>query len=51
VFLLADGIIHVLGRAGTRTISKLASLILAAIGVMMVRKGVMILIAGASALQ
>lgn len=51
VFLLADGIIHVLGRAGTRTISKLASLILAAIGVMMVRKGIMTLIAGASALQ
>jgi multiple antibiotic resistance protein len=50
VFLLADGIIHVLGRAGTRTISKLASLILAAIGVMMVRKGIMLLIAGTSAM-
>ena len=46
VFLLADTIIRVLGRAGTRTISKLASLILAAIGVMMVRKGIMLLIAG-----
>ena len=46
VFLLADVIIRVLGRAGTRTISKLASLILAAIGVMMVRKGIMLLIAG-----
>jgi multiple antibiotic resistance protein len=44
VFLLADTIIRVLGRAGTRTISKLASLILAAIGVMMVRKGIMLLI-------
>ncbi len=51
VFLLADTIIRVLGRAGTRTISKLASLILAAIGVMMVRKGIMLLIAGTSALQ
>jgi multiple antibiotic resistance protein len=46
VFLLADTIIRVLGRAGTRTISKLASLILAAIGVMMVRKGIMLLIGG-----
>ena len=51
VFLLADGIIHVLGRAGTRTISKLASLILAAIGVMMVRKGIMLLIAGTSTMR
>jgi multiple antibiotic resistance protein len=46
VFWLADSIIQVLGRAGTRTVSKLANLILAAIGVMMVRKGIMLLIAG-----
>jgi multiple antibiotic resistance protein len=46
VFWLADTIIRVLGRAGTRTVSKLANLILAAIGVMMVRKGIMLLIAG-----
>jgi multiple antibiotic resistance protein len=51
VFWLADGIIQVLGRAGARTISKLASLILAAIGVMMVRKGVILLVTGTSALQ
>ena len=51
VFLLADTIIRVLGRAGTRTISKLASLILAAIGVMMVRKGIMLLIAGTSTMR
>jgi multiple antibiotic resistance protein len=46
VFWLANVIIRVLGRAGTRTVSKLANLILAAIGVMMVRKGIMLLIAG-----
>lgn len=46
VFWLADSIIRALGRAGTRTVSKLANLILAAIGVMMVRKGIMLLIAG-----
>jgi multiple antibiotic resistance protein len=51
VFLLADSIIRVLGRAGTRTISKLANLILAAIGVMMVRKGVMLMVTGAAALH
>jgi len=46
VFWLSDSIMRILGRAGTRTISKLASLILAAIGVMMMRKGIMLLIAG-----
>ena len=51
VFWLADAIILVLGRAGTKTISKLANLILAAIGVMMVRKGIMLLIAGTSTMR
>ncbi len=46
VFWMAGAINRVLGTSGTRTISKLASLILAAIGVMMVRKGVMVLISG-----
>jgi multiple antibiotic resistance protein len=51
VFWLSDAIIRALGRAGTRTISKIASLILAAIGVMMVRKGIMLLIAETSILR
>ena len=46
VFWMSGSINRILGRAGTRTISKLSSLILAAIGVMMVRKGIMLLIAG-----
>jgi small neutral amino acid transporter SnatA (MarC family) len=35
-----------LGKSGARTVSKLAALLLAAIAVMMVRKGVMLLLAG-----
>lgn len=46
VFWMAGSINRVLGTSGIRTISKLASLILAAIGVMMVRKGIMLLISG-----
>jgi multiple antibiotic resistance protein len=45
LFWLSGSINRILGRAGIRTISKLSSLILAAIGVMMVRKGIMLLIA------
>jgi multiple antibiotic resistance protein len=45
VFWMSGSINRILGRAGTRTISKLSSLILAAIGVMMVRKGIVLLIA------
>lgn len=45
VFWMSGSINRILGRAGTRTISKLSNLILAAIGVMMVRKGIMLLIA------
>ena len=52
VFWMSGSINRILGRAGTRTISKLSSLILAAIGVMMVRKGVMLLIvAGGSSVS
>lgn len=40
-FLLAEPITRALGRNGTKTASKLASLLLAAIAVMLVRKGVM----------
>ena len=45
VFWLAAPIHRLLGNSGSRAISKLASLLLAAIGVMMVRKGVEIFIA------
>jgi len=46
VFWLYEPINRILGKSGTRTISKLAHLILAAIGVMMVRKGIMTYIIG-----
>ena len=46
-FWFSPTISHLLGRAGSRTISKLSSLLLAAIAVMMVRKGVMTLLSGA----
>jgi multiple antibiotic resistance protein len=42
LFFASRAINRVLGKAGAKTFSKLASLILAAIGVMMVRKGLMI---------
>ena len=47
VFLFAGPITRFLGRAGTKTLSKIASLFLAAVAVMMVRKGVFALIAAA----
>jgi multiple antibiotic resistance protein len=40
VFHSAESINRILGNAGTKTASKIASLLLAAIGVMMVRRGV-----------
>lgn len=39
IFLSADGLTRLLGQAGSRAVSKVASLILAAIAVMMIRKG------------
>ena len=39
IFLGADGLTRILGPAGSRALSKVASLILAAIAVMMIRKG------------
>lgn len=42
IFLLSHKITDFLGKAGTATVSKIASLILAAIAVMMVRKGIML---------
>jgi multiple antibiotic resistance protein len=41
VLWFSHAIIRVLGKTGAKTVSKLASLLLAAIGVMMVRKGIM----------
>jgi len=41
IFRFAGSIGGLLGRAGTKAVSKLASLLLAAIAVMMVRKGIM----------
>ncbi|MCE5222793.1 MarC family protein [bacterium] len=44
-FWLYMPIMRLLGKSGARTVSKLAALLLAAIAVMMVRKGVMLLLA------
>jgi multiple antibiotic resistance protein len=44
VFFLANPIYKILGKAGSKTVSKLANLLLAAIAVMMIRKGVIIII-------
>jgi len=41
VFINSDHILRILGNAGSKAISKVASLILASIGVMMIRKGIM----------
>jgi multiple antibiotic resistance protein len=46
VFLSADLLTRVLGKAGSRAISKVASLILAAIAVMMIRRGLTVIITG-----
>jgi len=40
VFLAAGPLTRVLGRTGMKTVSKLASLFLAAIGIMLIRKGI-----------
>lgn len=41
IFLVSDPVTRVLGKNGVRTVSKLASLLLAAIAVMLIRKGIM----------
>ncbi len=40
IFSLADRIIKLIGKGGTKAVSKVASLVLAAIAVMMMRKGI-----------
>jgi multiple antibiotic resistance protein len=49
VFWLSGPINRILGRSGSRALSKLAGILLAAIAVMMVRKGMMMLWQGISA--
>jgi len=50
VFLAADLFTRLLGQAGSRAVSKVASLIMAAFGVMMIRKGIVaIILAGLAA--
>ena len=44
VFLISGSIYRILGKSGTKTVSKLASLLLAAIAVMIVRKGIMMFV-------
>lgn len=46
VFRLSDVLIKVLGEAGTKALSKITSLLLAAIAVMLIRKGLMQFITG-----
>jgi multiple antibiotic resistance protein len=44
ILWFSNGIIRLIGKTGAKTVSKLASLLLAAIGVMMIRKGIMLLL-------
>ena len=41
VFFCSEGLIHILGHGGARVLSKVTSLLLAAIAVMMIRKGIL----------
>jgi len=49
IFALAGVLIRILGGAGAKALSKVTSLFLAAIGVMMIRKGILAIIAGMQA--
>jgi len=46
IFTSANAFIRVLGVSGTRALSKITSLLLAAIAVMMVRKGIVLMLGG-----
>ena len=46
VFTYSDTLMHFLGQAGSRALSKVMMLLLAAIGVMMVRRGIMEIMSG-----
>ena len=41
IFALSEWILHIIGESGSKVLSKVASLFLAAIAVMMIRKGIM----------
>jgi len=45
IFFMADVLIRIVGNAGVKALSKIMSLLLAAIAVMMIRKGVFLVIA------
>lgn len=47
VFLFSGSIIRILGVAGSRALSKITSLLLAAIAVMMIRRGIFYIVLGA----
>jgi multiple antibiotic resistance protein len=47
LFLVSSGVYRVLGKAGSKALSKLAHLLLAAIGVMIVRRGLEMLLTAA----
>jgi len=47
IFWFADTITRILGNAGTKTMSKIASILMASIAVMMIRKGIIAIIAQA----
>jgi len=44
-FFFAEKLVKIIGSAGTRAISKITSLLLAAIAIMMVRKGILMILA------
>jgi multiple antibiotic resistance protein len=46
VFVFSDALMRVLGPAGSRALSKVMMLLLAAIGVMMVRRGILAIMSG-----
>lgn len=46
IFSFSNAIIRILGEAGARALSKIMSLLLGAIAVMMIRKGILVIIAG-----
>ena len=46
VFIYADTLMLVLGKAGSRALSKVMMLLLAAIGIMMIRRGILEIITG-----
>jgi len=48
IFLVSDALIKALGEAGTKALSKIMSLLIAAIAIMMVRKGIFLLVGKAA---